>query len=307
MPKIIVDIHNHLDLLPGPINLYNQYIYRHQNHPSFLLQTARKQNVKLIVSVALYLSPFPGNPIKQIKAQVQRVEQLAQKNSDVKLIKKASDLQGDYKLGLTLHLESARWLNGNIDQLKRLHQMGVRGIIPVHFLTNWFGGSGEDPRSSYGLTETGKRFLDEMSKLHMWMDVSHMDEDTTAQALNYFQGSTIASHIGLQKFKPPKRNISEKNARELFKRGGKYGLIAWSHLMGKTEADFKQQIDFLIAEGFSEHLVIGTDFGAPIKTPKFIKSLFDYSSFIEKNYPQVAEKILSQNALDFLQKALPAD
>ena len=302
--KTIVDIHNHLDLLPGFIRLFNNKVYKHSNDPNYLLDQARSRNNRVIISVAIYVSPLLAPPLKQVEEQVRHLQKFVNTNDDVMFIKSADDLDKDFSMGLLLHLESARWLNGDLKKLNQLYDLGVRGIIPVHFVTSWFGGSGEDPRQADGITDSAKNFLHEMHRLGMWMDVSHMDEKTCKQSLEHYPGPVMASHIGLKEFRPPKRNISIQNAKTMFSKGGCYGLIAWTHLMGKTEAEFKQQIDYLIQEGHQDHLTIGTDLGAPIKTPSFIKNLFDYADFLEKNYPQLADKILAENAISFFKKAL---
>jgi microsomal dipeptidase-like Zn-dependent dipeptidase len=304
--RTLVDIHNHLDLLPGVIRFFNSRIYHHRNSSEYLLRTARRRGLRLIVSTALYAVPGMGEPLEQIKKQIRKIEKWISLNPDAKLIKTAQDLDSPFTMGLVLHLESARWIKGRAGLLDRLHNLGIRGVIPVHFVTNWFGGSGEDPRPAHGLTEKGRAFLDEMARRKIWLDISHLDDRTTTEALNYFSGDIIASHTGLQKFRPLRRNLSGDNLKLLLRKGGCLGLIAWSHLTGKTPEDYKEQIRFLLTRGFENNLVVGTDFGSPINTPAFLKSFFDYADFIESNYPEVAPKILSGNALTFLQKSLPA-
>lgn len=302
----LVDIHNHLNLLPGFLNGLSGLAFGNKFDPYFMLAEARRRNWQTIVSVPFYISPLLGDPLVQITKQKTRLEKFVTENKDVRFIYRKSDLYGDYKLGFVLQLESARWIKGDIALLNTVFNLGVRGIIPIHFLSNWIGDSSDDPRSLHnGLSDEGKLFLSHMQKLNLWMDTCHMNEITTAEALNYYDGAVMASHTAIKEFKSAKRNLSLENAKIIADKHGIIGFIAWTILIGKSASKLKDQIQYLLDHGHQKTLAIGTDLGAPISTPDFIKSTFDYADFFNTNFPNYANQICAQNALSFLERNLP--
>ena len=301
--KTLVDIHHHVDTLPSLLQLRN----KGQGH-IFALNNHLAEDYKTILSVPLYAQPGQNydSLIQMIKLLKRRVDQAG---SQARLILSKSDLSADFKLGVLLHVESARLIRKPENQLLELFELGIRGIIPLHFVDNQFGASCDDPlrtarlkRSDSGLTERGYLLIELMNKLKMWVDVTHTTDQTGLDILTC-ANEVMASHIAIRDLVPLKRNKPISFFKLLAEKNGIFGILPWQHLVGSQQDSYQQHIQTAIESGLANSLCIGTDFGAPIKTHTSIKSLYDCAKMVEA-FDQ-AQLIQSENALRFFERALP--
>jgi membrane dipeptidase len=311
--QYVVDVHNHLHLLPKPLVKATEALFGHSNDMDFIYDNLTRNNQKGIISVALYNLPFFNAGVQTVANQIQQVKDFAAKYDDVKIIKTKKDLNEDYRLGFLFHLESARWFHEDLSVVQKLWNLGVVGLLPVHFIDSWVGGSCDEPKSKIfkshqkGLTGLGRELLQEMSRVGMWMDLSHMNDLTFKEAIENFDGHVCCSHIAARSLKDVDRNISDVNIELLRDKGGYFGISAWTRLLGKEEATLKTQIDHLLELGMEDRLMLGSDFGPPITTYDSNKCMFNFDSLVYKHSPnkEIGEKIAYQNAINFFNMALP--
>lgn len=301
--KKIIDLHHHLDTLQGLI----QKRSKAQKH-LFHLDDHVSEECQTILSVPIYaltLKNYQSN-ISMIKELKRKMNKLG---SQVRLITTKSDLDGDYKLGIILHVESGRLIKSPESQLPELFDLGVRGIIPIHFVDNSIGQSCDDPlrrmkikKKDAGLTDKGHRFIEQMNDLGMWADVSHTTDQTAEDILDK-ANEVMASHIAIRDLTPRMRNKTLNFYKKLAKKKGIFGLQPWQHLVGNTEDAYYQHMKSAIDEGLENSICLGTDIGAPIKTHQSIKSLYDCARVADQF--EQSSLIQSENALNFFRRALP--
>lgn len=303
--KRIIDLHHHLDTLQD----YSQIRSRIQKH-RINLSDHIVSETQTIISVPLYATPLQSyETIKNMaKETIQRVREMGQ---EVRIIKTKNDLEGDYKLGIILHVESARLIRKPESQIEELFDLGVRGIIPIHFIDNHLGQSCDDPmrrikikQNDSGLTDEGRSFVEILNKFNMWVDVSHTSDRTGYDILEVGD-NIMASHIGIRDLCPRARNKPLSFFKKLNEKKGIFGLIPWQHLVGNKADGYYSQMKFAIDQGIGEMVCLGSDFGAPIKTHENIKSLYDCAS-VADSFGEIGLKIQSQNAFDFFQRSLPS-
>ena len=229
---------------------------------------------------------------------------------DVRLITKKADLEGEYKVGCHLHIESARTLKDPEVQLPHLWELGIRGIIPIHFVDNYIGNSSDDlwrrlkiKRKDSGLTAEGKKFIQIMNELGMWVDLSHT-MDTTANEILDIANEVMVSHVAIRDNVFRMRNKSINFLKNVADKGGIFGLTPWQHLIGNEKEGYDKVIQLSLDYDLKHAVCIGTDLGAPIKTHKTIKSVFDLGKIADK-YSEHAENIKWNNAFDYFQRVLP--
>lgn len=300
----IVDLHTHLELLQDIFSLRNKL----QGH-LYSLEGHIKENTKCLLGVALYVQVYQNydDLILQIKTIKNEINKFG---DDVRLITKKADLEGDYKVGIILHIESARILTNPKVQLPKLWEMGVRGITPLHFTDNHIGNSCDDPlrrvkikKTDSGLTTQGVEFIKLMNELGMFVDLSHT-MDTTADQILELANEVMVSHVSIRDNVPKLRNKSIDFLKKVAAKGGIFGLIPWQHLVGTDENGFQKSLETAIDYGLDHSACFGTDMGAPIKTHENIKSVFDLAAIADK-YPEHAEKVKWENAYHFFERVLP--
>lgn len=230
-------------------------------------------------------------------------------------------------------VESMRYLNDPGD-VRRLWNLGVRSLQPIHFLDTPWGGSSREgllPESRKGLTGLGKEMLSEMASLGMILDIAHMSARNAEESLAAYRGPVMCSHTGLHSLKPSARNVNVDLAREIFRRRGVVGVTCWRHLLGPdplrasgsdrrlaalsgprsawTRA-YCATVDAIASLSPDSRVAVGSDRGAPIRAPGWFYStshLAEIGTCLEEagwNADRI-RGFLSRNAWDFLSRSLP--
>ncbi|GEM_PF-3204241 len=230
-----------------------------------------------------------------------------------------------------LAVESMRCLRDPGD-VRRLWDLGVRSLQPIHFLDTPWGGSSREgmlPESRTGLTGLGREMLAEMAALGLILDLAHMSRNNAEACLSAYPGPVMCSHTGLFSLRATARNITAELASEIFRRRGLVGVTCWRHLLGAAprpahghghgeasgRSDWTRAYCATIAALADLHptarLAIGSDRGAPILVPAWFYSpehLREMESLLAaQGWPR--ERIrgfFSGNAGDFLGRSLPS-
>lgn len=221
-----------------------------------------------------------------------------------------------------LAVESMRCLRDPGD-VRRLWDLGVRSLQPIHFLDTAWGGSSREgllPSSRTGVTGLGREMLAEMAALGLILDLAHMSAPNAGQCLAAYPGPVMCSHTGLSSIRSTARNITPDLAREVFRRGGLVGVTCWRHLLGKPEKaarrsawtrSYCETATALADLHPASRVAIGSDRGAPINAPAWFYAR-DNLEEMERTLsamgwtPDRIRGFFSGSALDFLASALPA-
>jgi microsomal dipeptidase-like Zn-dependent dipeptidase len=303
--KKVIDLHTHLHLLGPALNFRS----RMQGHMMDLENFIREDS-KVILNVVLYV-PFWKSYQDIFKLAERFKRDIAKYGSSVQFIYEKKDLESDFNVGIILTLESARVLTNPEVQVKELFDIGVRSIVPLHFVDNRLGNSCDDPlrrlgikTKDEGLTELGNVFIDQCNKYKITVDISHTNDNTCEDILKKAQ-TVLYSHGALRDIVPKMRNKLSRTLKTVQNKGGVFGVIPWQHLIGKEYLNYKDQIIFCRDNGLMESVCIGTDFGAPIKSHQKLKGLFDLEELVRKELPDHSEDILWNNAYKYLKNSLP--
>lgn len=300
----IIDLHTHLETLQDIYKFrckLQKHIYSIEGHI--------KDNTKVILGVAAYVQVYQSydDLILQIKNVIKEIDSFGE---EVRLITKKADLEGDYKVGIILHVESARILTKPEIQLPKLWELGVRGIIPVHFTDNFIGNTYDDPRrriklrtKDSGLTKEGEKFIRLMNEIGMWVDLSHVT-DETADGMLEIANEVMVSHGAIREHTNRPRNRSIDHLKKIAAKGGIFGISPWQHLTGNSKDAYKEVLQTSLDYGLNHAVCFGTDLGAPIKSHETIKGIFDLAK-IADDFKEDGEKIKWENAFHFFQRALP--
>ena len=212
-----------------------------------------------------------------------------------------------------LSVEDARLLCGRLDRLKILHARGVRFLIPVWGGTSIIGGAHD---TSEGLTEFGKRVIDECFGLGIITDISHASEKTAEEMLEAAstRGKTImASHSNSYTVYPHSRNLRDSQFEKIKALGGVVGISLCNlHLNGKENAtvtDVINHIEHYMSLGGENVVALGCDFDGTDFLPDGLKNVSEIKNLAEclakLNYSDnQIDKIFYQNSNNFINKNL---
>lgn len=132
--------------------------------------------------------------------------------------------------GIILCMESADPILEPED-LHAWQAAGIRMIGPAHYGSGRYaGGTGVEE----GLTDRGRRLLQEMEQHGVMLDLTHLSDASFWQALELYNGTVLASHNNCRALVPHQRQFSDAQLRAIIERDGVIGaaLDAWMLVPG---------------------------------------------------------------------------
>ena len=167
------------------------------------------------------------------------------------------------KASLILSVEDARVLDGRIERVAELANLGVKSVIPMWSGETCMGGS---HNTSVGLTDFGKRATKEMLAHGMVLDISHASPQTSNDIFEIcaaHNAPVIASHSNAHPICPVSRNLEDWQTRAILASGGIIGLNLYRAFLaedGEATLDtILSHIEHFLSLGAENALALGCD------------------------------------------------
>jgi membrane dipeptidase len=221
----------------------------------------------------------PGEAAAKALAQVAFYQGLAQEDPRLRLVSTVDSLQGVLDTwaagadgagrlqGLVLLMEGADPVR-EPRELEDWVARGVRIVGPAWRRTRYSGGTG----APGPLTPLGVSLLEEMARLGVVLDLSHMAEEAFLQAVESYPGVVIASHSNPRRFQDTDRQLADDMILRLAARDGVMGIVLYNRFLsdGWMRSDGKAAVTLqTVADavdhvcqltGSAAHVGIGSDF-----------------------------------------------
>jgi len=124
------------------------------------------------------------------------------------------------KIAVMLGVEGGHAIDSNLEVLREFYRRGVRYMTLTHnAATEWADSSNDEPRHN-GLTDFGKQVIQEMNRLGMLVDISHVSDRTFYDVLETSRAPVIASHSCCRALCDAPRNLDDAMIQALASRGG---------------------------------------------------------------------------------------
>src|SRR5437762_14392119 len=107
-----------------------------------------------------------------------------------------------------------------LEHLRTFHARGARYLTLTWSIASPLGGSSSDDSDGQGLTDVGRRIIDEMERLGMMVDVSHVSDPLFWDVVRYARKPVIASHSSARELANVPRNMSDPMLRAVARNGG---------------------------------------------------------------------------------------
>ena len=152
---------------------------------------------------------------------------------DIAPVYQPSDIRknaAEGKISGMLTIEEGGCCKGSLGVLRRLQELGVRMMTLTWNYPNELAAPNANPggplvaNTETGLTEQGFAFLEEMEKLHITADVSHLSDKGFWDIANHSTRPFAASHSNCRALSPHNRNLTDEMIRALAEKGGIAGL-----------------------------------------------------------------------------------
>lgn len=126
------------------------------------------------------------------------------------------------KKAVYIGLENGFPLGTNIDRIKEFYARGVRYITLSHSKNNDICDSSSDIKGHEhnGLSKFGRKVVEEMNRLGIMVDVSHISDKSFFDVIQITNAPVIASHSSVRAIAQHNRNMTDEMIQALAANGG---------------------------------------------------------------------------------------
>ncbi|MFD2923845.1 dipeptidase [Halobacillus naozhouensis] len=231
-------------------------------------------------------------------ADLYRLE--ADANEKFKVLRTADELEELIHIetvGAILHFEGAESIDKDLNALHVFYQAGLRSLGLVWSRPNVFAEGvpyryPSTPDIGSGLTEPGKKLVQECNKLGIMLDLSHLNEKGFWDVMELSDAPLVATHSNAHAICPISRNLTDKQLDAIADSNGVVGVTYAVNMLrpdGKLDTDtplemIVKHIEYIADRIGIEHVSLGSDFdgttipdelGDVTGVPKVVKLLKD--------------------------------
>ncbi|KAJ3216612.1 dipeptidase 1 (renal) [Dinochytrium kinnereticum] len=248
--------------------------------------------------------------IKSIVEKYSEIFTMAYSTLDIYKIRKSGKIASLIGIeGMTMSSRSkvlividlgAHQIDNSLSTLRQLYTLGVRYMTLTHVChTSWADACFGAPLHN-GLSKEGEKFIAEMNRLGMLVDLSHVSDQTMHRVMEVSRAPVIFSHSSVRSICPSPRNVPDEVLSKLsdldgvvminFSPGfiscGVNGVAAPNATLEEV-ADHIEYIKRMIG---AKHIGIGGDFDGIPNTPIGLEDV--------SKYPYLIAELLRRNFTD---------
>lgn len=209
------------------------------------------------------------------------------------------------RIAAMLSIEGAEPLEGDLGVLRMLYRLGIRMIGLTWYYRNALADGLWESRTKGGLTRFGVSVVEEMERLGMIVDVSHLTDQGFWDLLDVTENPVIASHSNSRVVCDSPRNLTDDQIKALAERGGVLGLnFSSRHVKAEnaTVKDMVDHVDHIVRLVGADYVGLGSDFDGTRTPPKGLEDASCHPNFtrelVERGYSDhEIKKILGENHL----------
>jgi membrane dipeptidase len=234
--------------------------------PDMMLDHVLKSGVTA-VHHSVIADPFPMSAQEALMRLYEETHKFKAVADKVLLIRTADDIRSakaQRKLGVIFGAQGLASIGNNVRFVWIFHGLGVRIMQLVYDENNALGSGGREP-TDLGLTRLGQAAIEEMNRLGVVLDLSHVGLRTSMDALEYSKAPAIFSHSSVKALCNHPRNLTDEQIEAIAQKGGVIGICPRSMFVEKvrrqrpTIDDFIDHIDYIVQLVGIDHVGIGTE------------------------------------------------
>lgn len=208
------------------------------------------------------------------------------------------------KIAVLMGIEGGHAIENSLAALREMYRLGVRYMTLTHSNTNdWAdsaGFSGPTPVKHHGLAPFGEEVVKEMQRIGMFVDISHVSDETFWATLKVAKAPVIASHSSARALSNNRRNLTDEMLQALAKNGGVCMVNYWSRFLvddfgtpnakKATLGTLVDHIEHIVKVAGIDHVGLGSDFDGVDVLPEGIDGI--------ESLPKITEELVKRGYSD---------
>jgi membrane dipeptidase len=270
----------HIDTL---MNKYKDSYYDfNKSNDKFHVDLTRlkNSNVQIIFFAVFAKENFlpNGNGLRETIQMIDDFYQLINGTEELEIARNYNDIikiNNKGKVAAFLAIEGAKNIF-NIPALRNLHRLGVKLITLTWNHKNHIG-NGISELINTGLTKTGIKFIKEMNRLNIIIDVSHLNPAGFWDVSEISKYPLVATHSNAKSICDHPRNLSDMQIKAIADSEGVIGInFCPSFLMNDKKANIEdvfKHINYIKNLVGVEHVGLGTDYDGISELPEGLEHI----------------------------------
>jgi membrane dipeptidase len=205
--------------------------------------------------------------------------------------------------GSILSIEGGEMIT-NLAILRNLHKLGVKIIALTWNFSNHIAAGADERDKNKGLTSFGASVVDEMNRLGIFVDVSHLNDKSFYDIAERSKMPIIATHSNSRSICVHRRNLTDEQFKIICKSGGCVGINFYPRFLSNEHRasidDIVAHIEHFMSLEGENNIGIGADFDGVDCLPRGINGCEDtykvFDRLLQLNYTEEqVEKISHKN------------
>ncbi|MGH7572533.1 MAG: dipeptidase [Gemmatimonadota bacterium] len=185
------------------------------------------------------------------------------------------------RTALLAGVENAQALDDDLGNVTRLRALGARYLTLTWMNSNTFADAAGGDRLHGGLSELGKRLVDELDRAGILVDLAHASPDTFWDVLDRSARPPVVSHSATEAKGPHPRNLSDDQLHGLAEKGGVAGINFFPRylLPGAATCDWTVVVDHIdraVQVAGTRHVALGSDLDGIPSLPQGFRGAQDF-------------------------------
>ena len=204
-------------------------------------------------------------------------------------------------------IEGSHPLEGDIENLDKLFDQGLRIAGLTHFFDNELGGSLHGI-SGEGLTRFGEQVVVRAGELGMIIDIAHASPAMVRDVLEISDRPVILSHGGVKGICDTNRNLEDSLMQDIAANGGILGVGFWDGAICDVSPEgIVKAIRYAIDLMGADHVALGSDYDGTVTTTLDSSELaiITQTMIDQKFTEEEIRKVMGGNVKHFLLANLP--
>ncbi len=311
MYKSALQLHQQIPVVDAHNDLAGELLLRHRHGETNVIQNLYLSNWKeagfqLIVS-SIYIENdvfYPSaditwingwqtgslvweqgfqNALEQIQVIKEEIHELSDELCLITSHKELEEVKNRKKIGILLYMEGLDCIGSDLSKIHKLYELGVRGASLTWSRPNLLA-TGCCTATRFEdipgcITELGLQAIQELEQHHMFLDISHLNNEGWQQLQDYYKSKSfsnhqtgsfakhipyVATHSNSYRVHANYRNLTDHQIQCLAAQGGIMGFNACKYIVGSNDPKqypdaMCEHIEHAVSIAGAEHVGLGFD------------------------------------------------